>query len=136
MKFIFPALLAALTCTAVSAQENYWQQHLRYEIKAELNDTEKSISGFETIVYKNNSPSTLEYIWFHIWPNAYKNETTALLQQIKNDKERSKKLETFGTGSIDSLSFTVNGQTAKTEAHSNPQYIDIIKVVLNKPLLP
>lgn len=123
-------------CAAASSQETYWQQHLRYDIKAELNDKEKSISGFETIIYKNNSPSALDFIWFHIWPNAYKNESTALLQQIKNDKERSKKLETFGTGSIDSLRFTVNNKAAKTEPHSNPQYIDIIKLVLDKPLQP
>ena len=39
-------------------------------------------------------------------------------------------------GYIDKLSFTVNGQAAKTESHSNPQYIDIIKLVLEKPLAP
>ncbi|MBL7762510.1 MAG: M1 family peptidase, partial [Chitinophagaceae bacterium] len=133
MKFFFFVPLFLMFITA-SSQENYWQQHLRYHIKAELNDKEKSISGFETIVYKNNSPSTLDFIWFHIWPNAYKNGSTALIQQIKNDKERSKKLETFGTGSIDSLHFTVNNKEVKTEPHSNPQYIDIIKLVLDKPL--
>lgn len=128
--------IAILICTRLTAQQPYWQQQLRYDIKAELNDKEKSITGFETIVYKNNSPSTLEFIWFHIWPNAYKNESTALLQQIKNDKDRSKKMENVGTGSIDGLAFKVNDMAAKTEAHSNPQYIDIVKLLLNKPLLP
>jgi Peptidase family M1 domain len=118
------------------AQEVYWQQHLQYNINATLNDTEKSITGFETITYKNNSPSTLNYIWFHIWANAYKNENTALIQQIKNDASRSKKMKDFGYGSIDGLAFKINNETAKTEAHPNAQYIDIIKLVLNKPLLP
>ena len=118
------------------AQQPYWQQKLRYNIKAELNDEEKSITGYETIVYKNNSPSTLNFIWFHIWANAYKNRSTALMQQLKNDKERSKKMDDFGTGSIDGLSFKINDQSAQTEAHPNAQYIDIIKLVLNKPLLP
>jgi hypothetical protein len=58
------------------------------------------------------------------------------MQQIKNDSERSKKLENYGTGSIEGLAFTINGKTARTEAHSNPQYIDIIKLVLNQPLAP
>ncbi|MGF2414467.1 M1 family metallopeptidase [Ferruginibacter sp.] len=129
-------LIAFLISTQLQAQQTYWQQQLRYNIKAELNDKEKSITGYETIVYKNNSPSTLNFIWFHIWPNAYKNDSTALIQQIKNDKERSKKMENFGAGSIDGLAFKVNDQPAKTEAHPNPQYIDIIKVVLDKPLLP
>jgi Peptidase family M1 domain len=118
------------------AQQAYWQQQLQYNIKATLNDTDKTITGFETIVYKNNSTSTLYFIWFHIWANAYKNESTALYQQIKNDPSRSKKLKDIGIGSIEGLDFKVNNISAKTEAHSNPQYIDILKVFLNKPLLP
>jgi Peptidase family M1 domain len=129
-------LTLLLICTAVHAQDNYWQQQLHYNIKATLNDTEKSITGFETIVYKNNSPNQLDFIWFHIWPNAYKNESTALYRQIKNDESRATKMKDFGSGYIDGLNFKVNDELVKTEAHSNPQYIDIIKVVLSKPLLP
>jgi hypothetical protein len=119
-----------------ASSQNYFQQELRYSIEAELNDASKTISATETIVYKNNSPSTLDFIWFHIWPNAYKNERTALIQQIRNDSSRSKKMENFGTGYIEGLSFTVNDQPAKTEPHPDPKYIDVIKLVLNKPLLP
>ncbi len=142
---LFSFLIILLISTRLQAQEAYWQQQLRYTIKAELNDKDKSINGFETIVYKNNSPSALDFIWFHIWPNAYKNESTALLQQIKNDKDRSKKMparttgsdgENFGKGYIDRLNFKVNDLAAKTEAHPNKQYIDVIKLLLNKPLLP
>ena len=133
-------LLTLFLALAISmhlpAQQSYWQQQLRYNIKASLNDQEKSITGFETIVYKNNSPETLNFIWFHIWPNAYKNSSTALIQQIKNDKERSKKMEHLGTGSIDGLNFSINNKPAKTAAHPNPQYIDIIQLLLNQPLLP
>lgn len=135
MKFLSLALALFIGSTA-SAQDAYWQQQLRYSIKASLNDKEHSITASETIVYKNNSPVALDFIWFHIWPNAYKNENTALLQQLKNDKERSKKKEFYGEGYIDGLAFTVNGKAAKTEPHSNPQYIDIIKLVLDKPLQP
>lgn len=119
-----------------AAQPQYWQQKLTYTIDAQLNDTEKSITGFETIVYKNNAPEELNFIWFHIWPNAYKHDSTALMKQIKNDPERSKKETNAGTGSIEGLDFKVNGESALTEAHANPQYIDIVKVVLPKPLLP
>ncbi len=129
-------LASFLICTALHAQNDYWQQQLKYNIRAELNAKENSITGFETILYKNNSPSALDFIWFHIWPNAYKNETTALLQQIKNDSSRSKKLQDFGTGSIEGLAFKINDKPAKTEAHPNAQYIDVIKLVLNNPLAP
>lgn len=128
-------LFFCLASTAF-AQDKYWQQHIRYNIDVALNDKEKSLKGFETIVYKNNSPSELDFIWFHIWPNAYKQESTALFQQIKGDTSRVKKLEKYTYGSIEGLNFKVNGKTAETEAHSNPQYIDIIKVKLKSPLKP
>jgi aminopeptidase N len=132
---LFSLLISLLIVGQMNAQQSYWQQQLRYNISAELNEKEKSISGFETIVYKNNSPSNLDYIWFHIWPNAYKNDSTALLQQIKKDTTRSKKKETIGPGSIEGLAFKINEQPAQTEPHPNPQYIDVIKLLLNKPLL-
>jgi len=133
---VFLSLPAILFFVSLNAQNGYFQQDVRYNIKAELNDANKIITGSETIVYKNNSPSTLDFIWFHIWPNAYKNENTALIRQIKSDSSRTKKMENFGVGYIEGLNFTINGQAAKTEAHPNPQWIDVIKLVLNKPLSP
>ena len=128
--------LSLLFFIQLTAQNNYWQQELRYDINVTLNDVENSLHGFESIVYKNNSPTALEFIWFHIWPNAYSDHKTALMKQIKKDKSRSKKLANYGVGFIDSLNFTVNGRTAKTEPHPNAQYIDIIKLLLDKPLQP
>ena len=133
---LFTFLVVLFVSPQTHAQQAYWQQHLRYDIKARLDDKEKTITGFETVVYKNNSPSVLNFIWFHIWANAYKDKTTALIQQITNDESRSKKMKDFGTGYIDGLDFTVNGQAAKTEAHPTAQYIDVIKLLLNKPLQP
>ena len=118
------------------AQDSYWQQQVDYTINVSLNDVDKTLTGNEKVVYKNNSPSTLDFIWFHIYPNAYKQESTAMFQQIKNDPSRSKKLENYEFGHIDGLNFSVNGKTLVTEAHSNPQYIDIIKVKLTSPLKP
>ena len=64
------------------AQKEYFQQHVSYEIDVKLNDQNHTLSAFEKIEYTNNSPDTLEYIWFHIWPNAYKNDSTALAKQL------------------------------------------------------
>jgi aminopeptidase N len=133
MKFkLFLALI--FVSNVLFAQEGYWQQHVSYEIDATLNDKTNSVTGSEKLIYKNNSPTTLDFIWFHIWPNAYKNESTALFQQIKNDTSRVSKLEKYDYGNISGLNFTVNGKKALTEPHPNPQYIDIIKVKLTDPL--
>lgn len=126
----------AFSGLTISAQTPYWQQHVKYNIDVRLNDAEKSVSGTETIVYTNNSPHNLEFIWFHIWPNAYKNEETALYQQLKTDADRKKKLADKGFGSIEGLAFTINGKAARTAPHTDPKNIDIIKVMLETPLAP
>ncbi|HRN47858.1 MAG TPA: M1 family peptidase, partial [Niabella sp.] len=118
------------------AQRNYWQQKLEYTIDVSLDDKAKSLNGTQTIVYKNNSPDTLHYIWFHIWPNAYFNDSTALLKQIRNDSSRTTKLDKYDKGYITGLNFKVDKKPATTSPHSNPQYIDIIKLNLPEPLLP
>lgn len=130
-------LFSLLACSKnIFAQDNYWQQKLYFNIDVSLNEKEKTLTGKETVVYKNNSPSSLDFIWFHIWPNAYKNSSTALYQQLNNDESRKKKLSVKTAGSIDNLLFTVDGVAAQTEAHSNPAYIDIVKLKLPKPLEP
>lgn len=129
-------LLFIIYSNCAIAQNDYWQQYLHYNIDAELNVADKTISGKETIVYKNNSPDKLDFIWFHIYPNAYKDNNTALIKQIKNDPSRKGKLKKFSTGYITDLNFTINGEPAKFLPHPNEEYIDIIKLVLNKPLLP
>ena len=118
-----------------AAQNAYWQQRVDYRIDVTLLDKEKALDGFEKIIYTNNSPDTLSYIWFHIWPNAYKNDRTAFSEQmLENGDTRFYFSEPEQRGYINRLAFKVDGQTAVTEDH--PQHIDIVKVVLPKPLPP
>lgn len=136
MKYFLSAFLFITCYTSFAQNENYWQQKVDYTIDVALNDKTNSLTGKETIVYKNNSPQTLDYIWFHIWPNAYKNDKTALFQQIKGDSTAHEDLSKIVYGNISGLNFKVNGKPAKTEPHSNADYIDIIKLVLPKSLKP
>ena len=127
------ALALLLVGGKVNAQD-YWQQQVRYNINATLDDVQKTITATEKLVYINHAPTKLDFIWFHIWPNAYSNEQTALFKQLQNDEERKKKLGKYSLGNITGLAFTVNGQAAAIEKH--PEHIDIIKLVLPQPLQP
>jgi len=115
--------------------QNYFQQETNYTIKVKLNDSEHSLSAFETIEYVNNSPDTLDFIYFHLWANAYRNNKTALAQQMATNG--SGKLyfnyKKIG-GYIDSLDFKIDDKKILVEPH--PKHIDICKLILNKPLLP
>ncbi|MFD2920998.1 M1 family metallopeptidase [Terrimonas rubra] len=128
-----PALLVYVI--QLAAQHNYWQQEVNYTIRVKLDDTKHSLKGNISMDYTNHSPDTLHYIWFHIWPNAYKNDKTAFSdQQLQNDNTRFYFSGDEEKGYINQLDFKVDGEPAATTDH--PQHIDILKLVLNTPLAP
>lgn len=117
------------------SQSTYFQQHVNYSIEVTLNDVKNTLDGFEVIDYTNNSPDTLHYIWFHLWPNAYKNDRTAFSEQLlqlgRTDfyfSDENKR------GYINRLDFKVDGVSANLEDH--PQYIDVAKLILPSPVMP
>lgn len=128
-------LLLLLSLQKASLAQQYWQQELHYTIDVELDDTQHSLNGFLKLRYTNHSPDTLSFIWFHLWPNAYKNDRTAFSDQLllhgRTDFYFSNKED---RGYINRLDFRVNNATLETEDH--PQYIDVIKVHLATPLAP
>ena len=80
------AILIQLTfITLISYSQEYFQQEVNYNIKVKLDDENHTLIAEETIEYINNSPDDLDVLWFHIWPNAYKNNTTALAKQKMQD---------------------------------------------------
>lgn len=47
----------------------YWQQKVDYKIKVSIDDEKQVLSGSETIVYHNNSPDELIYLWVQLDQN-------------------------------------------------------------------
>lgn len=123
-----------LLITTAAKPQGYFQQEVHYRIRATLNTSEKTISAFESIVYKNNSTTALRFIWFHTWANAYSSKKTALMKQIRKDEARTSWELGYGKGFIDSLNFKVNGQPVRMVKH--PEHEDIIKIELSQPLAP
>jgi hypothetical protein len=113
----------------------YFQQDLSYAINVTLNDTLHELTGEETIVYKNNSNQPISYIYFHLWPNAFKNNQTLFAQQQVTNKNLAFYFSNDSDkGYIDQLSFTINSRPAIFQY--NADTIDIGKLLLNEPLLP
>ncbi|HJW17899.1 MAG TPA: M1 family metallopeptidase [Flavisolibacter sp.] len=128
-------LILALCCFFHDSHAQYWQQKVSYVIDVTLDDKEKTLDAFEKLTYTNNSPDTLSFIWFHLWPNAYKNDKTAFSDQLlTNGNTKFYFSEKEQKGYINRLDFKVDGIPAKTVDH--PEDIDIIKLLLPKPLAP
>lgn len=134
IKLYLSFLCACFSASAI-CQQAYWQQQVNYKIDVSLDDKLHTLDGFEKIEYINNSPDTLRFIWFHLWPNAYKNDKTAFSDQLlENDDTKFYFSDKEERGYINRLDFKVDNVTAETEDH--PQHIDIIKVILPFPLPP
>src|SRR5919107_2419181 len=50
----------------------YWQQRVRYEIVATLDERRGTVAGRATLVYVNNSPDTLREMYVHQYLNAFR----------------------------------------------------------------
>jgi hypothetical protein len=128
---LFPALCFFLQAIAQSD----WKQSLHYEIHTKFNPGEKSLETLMKLQYTNHSPDTLFYIWFHVWPNAYRNDRTLYSEQLlENGDTRFYFSSKEQKGYLNSLHFRVNGSLAKVLDH--PEYLDLIKLILPKPLVP
>ena len=112
-----------------------WQQETNYSIDVALDDKQHVLTGQEELTYVNHSPSSLSYIWFHLWPNAYRDNTTAFArQQLRSGFRTFQFAKAEQRGFIDGLDFKVNSVAAKLEF--DPNNPDIAKLVLPRPLAP
>ncbi|MGI4874128.1 MAG: M1 family metallopeptidase [Janthinobacterium lividum] len=132
---LFSALLALPLLSAAQTPAPYFQQEVKYSIDVRLDDQHHRLRGREELTYTNHSPQALPFIWMHLWPNAYRDNHTAFgRQQRAQEKRRFLLAKADIRGSIDSLSFVVNGQAATLEY--DPQNPDIAKLVLPQALAP
>jgi hypothetical protein len=128
---IFPVLLIIVQASAQSG----WQQSLHYDIDVKFRPGDKSLDADMKLNYVNHSPDTLHFIWFHLWPNAYRNDMTLYSDQlIENGDTRFYFSSKNQKGYINRLDFRVNGTLAVLEDH--PEYIDVVKLLLPTPLVP
>ncbi len=54
-----------------SPGRDYWQQRVDYLIRATLDTAARTVTGWERIRYRNNSPDTLRYLWLQLDQNLF-----------------------------------------------------------------
>lgn len=59
----------------------YWQQKVDYEISAVLDETNRRLTGQESIRYQNNSPDTLSYLWLQLDQNIFRKDSMSELSE-------------------------------------------------------
>jgi aminopeptidase N len=82
----------------------YWQQKVDYDVRVRLDEPSRTLTGSETIRYRNNSPDPLPYLWLMLDQNATKGSIGELSRTVTGDKislgeiRRAKRMQTFDGG--------------------------------------
>ncbi|HSJ69648.1 MAG TPA: M1 family metallopeptidase [Anditalea sp.] len=94
---------------------SYWQNGADYNIEAELNDEEHTITGKVTITYKNNSPHALDFVWLHLEQNRFKPDSRGTLTTPIQGNRYSGDVD--GGYEIQNLNAVVGRRGASSERH-------------------
>ncbi len=101
-----------------------------------LNDTTHELTATAEYRYTNNSPDTLRTLYFHLYPNAYKNDRTAFnTQQIENGKTDFYYSKEAQKGGFRELDFGTAG-TLRPYQDDSVRNADQGELLLNDPILP
>lgn len=129
------ALAQSLDQVMRAASAPYWQQQVDYRIEVQLDDRRHELRATEELTYVNRSPDQLTFIWFHLYPNAYRDNRTAFARQrIRSGSREFRFAPDSSRGFIDELAFTVDGTAATLETSKKSP--DVAKLILPRPLAP
>jgi hypothetical protein len=146
-------MLTSVTCQlSVSfAQPDRWQQRIKYVINVNMDVVTNRFKGTEKLEYTNNSPDTLNKVYFHLYWNAFQpgSSMDARSQELgkikiseptrfddgmdwdERVKDRISKLKPEEIGFQKVSSIRINGVEQQLKEHET-----ILEVILTKPILP
>ena len=55
----------------LSFAQNYWQQHVEYEMDITMDVSDFTFDGEQKLIYTNNSPDTITKVYYHLFFNAF-----------------------------------------------------------------
>ena len=71
MKKAILSIVIGVVFNHIWSQEAYWQQHVDYKMEINFFATLNKFDGKQQLIYTNNSPDTLEKIFYHLYYNAF-----------------------------------------------------------------
>ena len=137
MRNLVLLLLACITLGS-HAQNNtsYWQQKADYTMDIDFDVETHQYKGKQTIEYTNNSPDTLNRVFYHLYFNAFQpgSEMDVRSRTIADAdprvKDRISKLSPEEIGYIKPLKLTQNGMELNYEVVGTVMEVDLAEAIL------
>ncbi|MFZ5515474.1 MAG: M1 family aminopeptidase [Candidatus Zhuqueibacterota bacterium] len=127
-------LFLVLWCSHSFAGEEYWQQYVHYDFNVTLDVEKHALSGDAIITYKNNSPDTLDRIYLHLYPNAFRDENSTLSRESR--RYYSGAITPENNGYIDILEFRITRKDASANVNEAPVVAYHVKDTILESMLP
>jgi len=121
----------------LSFSQNYWQQHVEYEMDIVVDVSDFTYDGDQSIIYTNNSNDTIKKVYYHLFFNAFKpNSQMDIRSRTIRDPDRRVgsrivALEEKDYGDISVSALKQDGKDVYFEVNET-----VLLARLNKPLLP
>lgn len=134
-KGFFTLLFVGLA--SLSYSQNYWQQRVEYNMDIDFNVDNHQFTGKQTLKYFNNSPDTLNRVFYHLYFNAFQPESMmdTRSRTIEDPDgrvgDRISKLNDSEIGYHNVTSLTQNGKPVDYKVEGT-----LLEVNLAEPILP
>ena len=121
----------------LSFTQDYWQQHVEYEMDINVDVSDFTYDGAQSIIYTNNSNDTINKVYYHLFFNAFKpNSQMDIRSRTIRDPDRRVgsrivALDENDYGDISISSLKQDGKDVNFEVNET-----VLLARLNKPLLP
>jgi hypothetical protein len=135
-------LVQGFVFSALAQNTNaYWQQHVDYAMEVDMDVETYQYTGTQKLVYTNNSPETLNRVYYHLYFNAFQpgSEMDMRLQSIadpdsrmmtEDKKSRISILSESEMGYLHAESLTQDGQNVSFNEEGTVLIVDLAKPIL------
>ena len=119
-----------------SKNDGYWQQHVDYTMDVDMNVETYQYTGTQRLVYTNNSPDTLNRVFYHLFYNAFQPgsemdvHSLSIADPDSRVRDRISKLLPEDIGYLKVQSLKQNGVNLNYETVGT-----VLEVELAKPIL-
>jgi hypothetical protein len=120
----------------VFSQEK-WQQEVEYTMDIDMDVNSFEFDGYQEIIYTNNSPDTIQKVYYHLFFNAFKPGSQMDVRSMnipdpdRRVKNRISLLSKKETGKMEVISLAQNGNILEFSEQET-----VLLARLKKPLLP
>ena len=119
------------------AQSDRWQQKVKYDMEVKLDVEKNQYRGNQELEFTNNSPDTLNKVFFHLYYNAFQPNSMmdvrsrTIADPDRRVMDRISKLTPDEIGYLHVIELSMNGQDLDFEEVGT-----ILEVTLTEPILP